>query len=65
MAVAEKVKAAVGKITRVVGVVVDVEFEKDNLPAIYNALEFESSGSTAGQRPNSVKARFKTIVESR
>ncbi|MFO0971723.1 MAG: F0F1 ATP synthase subunit beta [Candidatus Saccharimonadales bacterium] len=41
---AEKVKQAVGKITRVVGVVVDVEFSKDFLPAIYNALEVEIQG---------------------
>ena len=39
MATTEKIKQAVGKITRVVGVVVDVEFSKDHLPAIYNALE--------------------------
>ncbi len=44
MAVLEKVKQAVGKITRVVGVVVDVEFSKDFLPAIYNALEIEVQG---------------------
>lgn len=39
MAVAQKMKVQVGTITQVVGVVVDVEFKKDNLPAIYNALE--------------------------
>jgi F-type H+-transporting ATPase subunit beta len=37
MAVAESTKT--GKITQVVGVVIDVEFSTDNLPAIYNALE--------------------------
>lgn len=36
-----KNKAALGKIIQVVGVVVDVEFGKDSLPAIYNALEVE------------------------
>ena len=44
MAVADKVKTNVGKIIQVVGVVVDVEFPKDNLPAIYNALEAELNG---------------------
>jgi F-type H+-transporting ATPase subunit beta len=34
-----------GKITQVVGVVADVEFE-DHLPAIYNALEVEHEGTT-------------------
>jgi F-type H+/Na+-transporting ATPase subunit beta len=48
MAVAtkEKTKAAknVGKISQIVGVVVDVDFPKDHLPAIYNALETEHDG---------------------
>ncbi len=36
-----------GNITQVVGVVVDVEFDKDSrLPAIYDALETELGGST-------------------
>lgn len=44
MAVAEKAKkkTRVGKVTQVVGVVVDVEFSVDNLPRIYNALTVES-----------------------
>jgi F-type H+/Na+-transporting ATPase subunit beta len=33
-----------GTITQIVGVVVDVEFSTDNLPAIYNALEVELDG---------------------
>ncbi len=33
-----------GTITQIVGVVVDVEFSTDNLPAIYNALEVELNG---------------------
>jgi F-type H+-transporting ATPase subunit beta len=41
---AEKVKTSLGKIIQVVGVVVDVEFEKGQLPAIYNALETEING---------------------
>lgn len=44
MAVTEKSKTLVGSITQVVGVVVDVEFDKDHLPAIYNALEVELNG---------------------
>lgn len=42
MAVAEKTNTkTTGKVTQVVGVVVDVEFDKDHLPAIYNALEVQ------------------------
>lgn len=44
MAVTEKSKTLVGNITQVVGVVVDVQFDKDHLPAIYNALEVELNG---------------------
>jgi F-type H+-transporting ATPase subunit beta len=36
-----KQKAKTGKITQIVGVVVDVEFSTDNLPAIYNALKVQ------------------------
>lgn len=35
-----------GTITQVVGVVVDVEFDKDNLPAIYDALEVSHNDET-------------------
>lgn len=42
----KKTADTVGKIIQVVGVVVDVEFSKDNLPAIYNALEIERDGKT-------------------
>lgn len=41
MAQATKEKTIVGKITQIVGVVVDVEFATDNLPAIYNALKVQ------------------------
>jgi F-type H+-transporting ATPase subunit beta len=41
-AVVEKTKG--GKISQIVGVVVDVDFPKDHLPAIYNALETELDG---------------------
>ncbi|MCA9301666.1 F0F1 ATP synthase subunit beta, partial [Candidatus Saccharibacteria bacterium] len=40
----EKTKIGIGSIIQVVGVVVDVEFEKGSLPAIYNALEVELNG---------------------
>ena len=36
---------AVGKITQVIGAVVDVQFE-DNLPEILNALETQNQGKT-------------------
>ncbi len=38
-------KTKTGKITQIVGVVVDVEFSTDNLPAIYNALELQLDGN--------------------
>jgi F-type H+-transporting ATPase subunit beta len=46
MATVVKEKTGVGKITQIVGVVVDVEFSTDNLPAIYNALTLELDGKT-------------------
>ena len=42
MATATKEKTKTGKITQIVGVVVDVEFSTDNLPAIYNALKVQN-----------------------
>lgn len=45
MATATKEKLKTGKITQIVGVVVDVEFSTDSLPAIYNALEIELEGN--------------------
>lgn len=39
MPTATKANTKAGKITQIVGVVVDVEFTADKLPAIYNALE--------------------------
>ncbi len=45
MATAVKEKTNItGKIIQIVGVVVDVEFDKGNLPAIYNALEVTLNG---------------------
>ena len=34
-----------GTVVQVVGVVVDIEFSKGNLPRIYNALELELDGN--------------------
>ena len=45
MATATKEKVT-GKISQIVGVVVDIDFPKDNLPAIYNALEIDHEGNT-------------------
>jgi F-type H+-transporting ATPase subunit beta len=42
MATATKDKTKTGKITQIVGVVVDVEFSTDSLPAIYNALKIQA-----------------------
>ena len=39
-------KTGTGKITQVVGVVVDIEFSTDSLPAIYNALTLDLNGQT-------------------
>jgi F-type H+-transporting ATPase subunit beta len=46
MATATKVKTKTGKITQIVGVVVDIEFSSDSLPAIYNALTVQHDGKT-------------------
>ena len=42
----EKTSTKEGRIIQIVGVVVDVEFEKDRLPAIYNALEIKQDDRT-------------------
>ena len=34
----------IGKVVQVIGTVVDVEFQQENLPEIYNALELEVNG---------------------
>jgi F-type H+-transporting ATPase subunit beta len=46
MAQAVKEKTKTGTISQIVGVVVDVEFSTDSLPAIYNALICELDGKT-------------------
>lgn len=43
---AEAIATKTGKVTQVVGVVVDIEFGEGNLPAIYNALTIEHDGNT-------------------
>ncbi len=44
MPTSTKEKTKTGKITQIVGVVVDIEFSTDSLPAIYNALKLEHDG---------------------
>jgi F-type H+-transporting ATPase subunit beta len=39
-------KQRTGRISQVVGVVIDIDFSTDNLPAIYNALHVELDGHT-------------------
>lgn len=46
MAIATASKTKNGKVTQIVGVVVDVEFADGNLPAIYNALTLDHDGQT-------------------
>jgi F-type H+-transporting ATPase subunit beta len=42
MATATKQQTKTGKITQIVGVVIDIEFSTDSLPAIYNALKVQN-----------------------
>lgn len=46
MATAEKVKTNIGRLSQVVGVVVDATFPEGHLPAIFHALEVELNGKT-------------------
>jgi len=46
MATTTKIKPEHGKISQIVGVVVDIEFPTDNLPAIYNALNVKLDDRT-------------------
>ncbi len=46
MATTTKQQTQTGKITQIVGVVVDIEFSTGNLPAIYNALTVELDGQS-------------------
>ncbi len=46
MATATEAQTKNGKITQIVGVVVDVEFSTGNLPTIYNALKIDHDGTT-------------------
>jgi len=44
MATTTKANTKAGKITQIVGVVVDIQFTTDSLPAIYNALKLQLDG---------------------
>lgn len=46
MATATKEKTKTGRISQIVGVVVDIDFPKEHLPAIYNAITTELDGKT-------------------
>src|SRR5687768_11070592 len=41
--------ASTGRVVQVIGPVLDVEFEGQEMPEIYNALEIKSSGKAGGQ----------------
>jgi F-type H+-transporting ATPase subunit beta len=43
---APKTEHNIGKVVQVIGPVLDVEFEPEHLPEIYNALEIDDSGGT-------------------
>ena len=38
----------IGRVVQVIGPVVDVEFDEDNLPAIYNAIQIKDPGTDTG-----------------
>jgi F-type H+-transporting ATPase subunit beta len=48
MATAEKEKN-IGKVVQVIGPVLDVEFEAEKLPELYNALEINTTSDTGGE----------------
>ena len=35
-----------GTVTQIIGAVIDVEFDKNNIPKVYEALMIEESGTT-------------------
>jgi len=35
-----------GKIVQIIGAVIDVEFSRDNVPKVYNALTIDTKGTT-------------------
>ena len=35
-----------GTVTQIIGAVIDVEFDKDNIPKVYEALMVDESGTT-------------------
>ena len=38
----------IGRVVQVIGPVVDVEFDEDHLPAIYNAIQIKDPGTDTG-----------------
>ena len=38
----------VGKVVQIIGPVLDVEFDEDHLPAIYNAVHIQDPGTETG-----------------
>src|SRR5215210_6113636 len=47
---APKTKQNIGRVVQVIGPVLDVEFEPENLPEIYNALTLEDASGTVPVR---------------
>ena len=43
-----------GRITRIIGAVVDVEFPPDAIPAMYNALKVTVQATSAGEEPHEI-----------
>ena len=35
-----------GTVTQIIGAVIDVEFDKNNIPKVYEALKIDESGTT-------------------
>src|SRR5438309_8125198 len=56
-------KLNVGKVVQVIGPVLDVEFEPEKLPEIYNALRIESSGDGEGEGGGGAPVRLTAEVE--
>ena len=42
-----------GIVTQIIGAVIDVEFDKDNIPKVYEALMIDESGTTLLKFSNS------------
>ena len=64
---APKTQKNIGRVVQVIGPVLDVEFEPENLPEIYNALTLEDATGTVPVRlteasPNSLRGVAVTEV---